>query len=713
MSEDYNQNQMNNIPLHPPPPDISGTETTPQTASAFRGKKTSLGTIVIGISFVLIFSSLITSLFGSESSSYYVYYGNNYYDTYITYSYGFGAICVFIISLIELTGIYYSIIWLKRRHSRIESFGAKYIKYSIIISTLFSMMLGIIWTSYFRFFVTSGYTPSYSFIYLVSSLLGWLLSSIFSLPTCIAIGRGKDMKNVKKIIKNNRGSTKYISFEDISISTGIKPIRVEKHLKRLIKRREISGKLIDDIFYFSHPDVYEYPQPQYNLPPSPGYGAPPPPPTYSPQPQQYVVSPQSRAGIVHQYSDIVKQKVMRKTDLIYEKARRVRLRADDLRDRAKIYRSMGSPRNLKNAELIEYKANALERRATVIDEKARMLEAKYGVVREEPETKATKQAPPPLPTYPPQPHYVASPPSQPQQYVVSPQSRDGIVHHVSSLTQAHEESYNWGDFFSYKLGERIGKGGFGKVHLVERNGRTYAMKIPLDADLGGRETLNLDRSTLKSYVKEAKIWALLTEKIPDGVVNLYDAGIAPFPWFVMEYMPNGSLRTRIERLKRSEAIEITVSVLHILEQAHHRGIAHCDLKPENIFFTADNKLKISDFGLSKIMSKVSKSSDFSSGTLSYAAPEQFASKRFGEKDWRTDIWQVGVLLHEMLTERVPFEGDDISEITYAIINENPPETNLPNELNSVILRALAKRKEDRWQSATEMRMALQEAERGM
>ncbi len=269
-----------------------------------------------------------------------------------------------------------------------------------------------------------------------------------------------------------------------------------------------------------------------------------------------------------------------------------------------------------------------------------------------------------------------------------------------------------GDFFSYRIGEKIGQGGFSKVYFVEdEDGNEFAMKIPLDADLEEGETLDLSEKVLEGFIKEARIWNTLTENKIPGIVELYGFGVHPFPWFVMEYMPNGSLRKRIgnNSMEEKEAVEIAIKVLNTLYYIHHYGIVHRDIKPENILFDDDNEPKLTDFGLGKALGKASKSSQGFSGTIEYSAPEQLSKRKYGNVDWRTDIYQVGAMLYEMLSGQSPFEGDDLGEMTTAILIEEPePIDGVDERLNEIVMKALSKKKEDRWQSAIEFKKKLEE-----
>ncbi len=310
------------------------------------------------------------------------------------------------------------------------------------------------------------------------------------------------------------------------------------------------------------------------------------------------------------------------------------------------------------------------------------------------------------------PLYKQSPPQYQRQVYsdsptrVSPQ----YVHNIYSANASEKKppSFDFGDFFSYQIHNKIGSGGFSDVYAVERNGRRYAMKIPKGVDLSGSDTLELKEKDLEGYGKEAEIWAMLTEREPQAVVNLVDAGIRPFPWFVME-MGERKLGDAVGSAATQEKLRIIAELLGKLDRIHHYGVVHKDIKPDNILFAGGN-WKFTDFGLSKVLSMSSKSSAGFSGTMFYMAPEQVSRKHFGNTDWRTDIWQMGVLAYEMMTDHTPFEVEDAFEITGMILRDEPtPGTKygMDGRLWNVIKKALEKRKEDRWQSAGEFRRELE------
>ena len=272
-----------------------------------------------------------------------------------------------------------------------------------------------------------------------------------------------------------------------------------------------------------------------------------------------------------------------------------------------------------------------------------------------------------------------------------------------------EKNYSWGKFSSYTILKRIGSGGFSEIYLAENNGKKYALKIPKGVDWKKGETLVLDKEEMNIYAKEAEIWAMLTERVPRAVINLVDAGVEPFPWFAMELGKNNLMEV-FRKVSYEEKIKIMIELLGKLDKIHHFGVVHKDIKPENILH-ANGEWKFTDFGLSKIINKSSKSSKLMSGTLFYMAPEQISKKKFGGTDWRTDIWQMGVMMYELLTGHMPFEVEDPGELAMSIIMESPKpatEYGVDEKIWKVMEKALQKKKEDRWQSAAEMKRALEE-----
>ena len=250
----------------------------------------------------------------------------------------------------------------------------------------------------------------------------------------------------------------------------------------------------------------------------------------------------------------------------------------------------------------------------------------------------------------------------------------------------------------YIEAELIGSGGFGRIFKARRksDGKTVAVKVPIA----------LDASTGKSFLREIKAWQNLKH---ENIVELYDMNIMPIPYFEMEYADNRSL----EELKKPVDVEtsgkIVFDIAEGLRYAHSKGIIHRDLKPQNVLLARDLTSKITDWGLSKLMAKGKTSSRYGFSPL-YATPEQLSPKKFGVPDERTDIYQLGVVFYELATGKLPFEGDDITEIISQIITEEPeaPSTINPDAENvdHIILKCLEKKKEERYQSIKELQEEL-------
>ena len=286
---------------------------------------------------------------------------------------------------------------------------------------------------------------------------------------------------------------------------------------------------------------------------------------------------------------------------------------------------------------------------------------------------------------------------------------ESIKKAVQELYKDKEEiRFKSGDFYSYRILDKLGSGGFSTIYRVESGDEVFAMKTPKDIGMDLDETIEINERDIQKFRREASIWAKLTDILPDDVVRLVDVGLQPFPWFVME-LASHSLRDVLKDATYDERIEITLDVLSKFDRIHHQGIVHRDIKPENILFI-DDELKITDFGISKLVNSTTRSTLGVSGTCYYMSPEQIQKSRFGGVDWRTDIWQLGVLIYEIFTSRFPFDSESPYEITSNIMHEEPALISDYLEelepLDNVLLKALRKEKKRRWQSALELKLAI-------
>ncbi|MEJ5251417.1 MAG: protein kinase [Armatimonadota bacterium] len=237
-------------------------------------------------------------------------------------------------------------------------------------------------------------------------------------------------------------------------------------------------------------------------------------------------------------------------------------------------------------------------------------------------------------------------------------------------------------------------------------GRRVAIK-ELDLPEGVTEAQRQER--INRFLREAKAAGRLSHP---NIVTIHEVGVdGGRHYIVMEYLEGENLRERLQRqgaIPLKEAVDITLQVLAALEHAHRMGVVHRDIKPENIHLLPDGLVKLTDFGIARIIFEPNITIDGQIfGTPSYMSPEQIEG---GEIDQRTDIFSVGVVLYEMLTGRKPFTGESIVTITYNIMHKEPtPPPGVPYGIERVLMRAMAKRPIDRYASAREMSEDLKRA----
>lgn len=263
----------------------------------------------------------------------------------------------------------------------------------------------------------------------------------------------------------------------------------------------------------------------------------------------------------------------------------------------------------------------------------------------------------------------------------------------------------------YKTVSRIGDGAMGAVYAAYDPvlSRTIALKT-LNLNLPPEERARFETS----FLDEARAVAKLNHP---NIVTVYDAGKSPLgPYIAMELLEGEELRTilaRGDRLSPNRAAELASRVAEALAYAHASGIVHRDIKPGNIFMVgasgaASSKFqpKVLDFGIAQVSRKpvTASGADTVLGSPAYMAPE---CVRGESVDGRSDIWSLGVVLYELLTGRTPFAGESLQHLLQAILNDAPQPPHalnsaVPLELSRITARALAKRPEDRYQSAKEM-----------
>jgi dienelactone hydrolase/predicted Ser/Thr protein kinase len=252
----------------------------------------------------------------------------------------------------------------------------------------------------------------------------------------------------------------------------------------------------------------------------------------------------------------------------------------------------------------------------------------------------------------------------------------------------------------YRIIEEIGRGGMGVVYKAEdiRLQRMVALKF-LPPNLAGSDELR------ERFLIEARAAAALSHPNICVIHEVEESDERPY--IAMEYVEGETLRDRIRKrsLRTESALAVAIQVAAGLEEAHHKGIVHRDIKSANIMVTAKGQAKVMDFGLAKLWggSSLTKSQT-TLGTVAYMSPEQ---ARGEEVDGRTDLWSLGVVLYEMLTEELPFKGDRDLSIIHSIIHEDPKPIRarkppIPPELQQIVARALKKNPASRYGSAGEM-----------
>ncbi|MHB8894417.1 MAG: Stk1 family PASTA domain-containing Ser/Thr kinase [Candidatus Geothermincolia bacterium] len=258
----------------------------------------------------------------------------------------------------------------------------------------------------------------------------------------------------------------------------------------------------------------------------------------------------------------------------------------------------------------------------------------------------------------------------------------------------------------YELEQLIGTGGMADVYRARDNllGRTVAVKIL-------HPQFAKDPVFIERFRHEAQAAANLNQP---NIVNVFDWGIENTTYYiVMEYVEGRDLKAIIVAggpLMPERAVEIAMSICLALDAAHARGIVHRDIKPQNIIVTNEGQIKVMDFGIARSAggSAMTQTGTIM-GTAQYISPEQAQGRT---ADPRSDLYSLGVVLYEMLTGRVPFDGENPVAIAYKHVREDPLAPSLINpdispELEAVVMKALSKNPENRYQTAMEMRSDLE------
>ena len=275
----------------------------------------------------------------------------------------------------------------------------------------------------------------------------------------------------------------------------------------------------------------------------------------------------------------------------------------------------------------------------------------------------------------------------------------------------------------YEVRSLIGRGGMAEVHLGfdTRLSRVVAIKML-------RRDLAQDSVFQARFRREAQSAASLNHP---NIVAVYDTGeeiiedatgrSIAVPYIVMEYVEGHTVKDLISdgtAVPINEAIEIVSGVLSALQYSHANHLVHRDIKPGNIMLTSDGKVKVMDFGIARALTDSQATMTQTNavvGTAQYLSPEQARGETV---DARSDLYSTGVVLFELLTGRPPFKGDSAVAVAYQHVEQIPPTpssilSDIPDSLDRVVLKSLAKNREDRYPSATAMLADLQRVAQGL
>jgi serine/threonine-protein kinase len=261
----------------------------------------------------------------------------------------------------------------------------------------------------------------------------------------------------------------------------------------------------------------------------------------------------------------------------------------------------------------------------------------------------------------------------------------------------------------YELRAVLGKGAMGTVYdgfdpLIARQVAIKTVRLPAADDLEAQEEL-------ARFKREAQAAGRLSHP---NIVGVFDYGETPdIAYIVMEFVDGTTLKhltDKKDRFELPEIVRLMTELMAGLQYSHDRGVVHRDIKPANIMLTKKGEVKIADFGIARIESSSMTQAGTMLGTPSYMSPEQFMGQTV---DSRTDLYSSGVLLYQLLTGEKPFEGG-LTAIMHKVLNTEPPppsalSVTVPGAFDAVVKKAMAKRPEDRFASATAFAQAVRVA----
>jgi len=284
----------------------------------------------------------------------------------------------------------------------------------------------------------------------------------------------------------------------------------------------------------------------------------------------------------------------------------------------------------------------------------------------------------------------------------APLKEDTPVSHTKTIETPSEELTTGSTFASrYQIIEELGKGGMGKIYKV--NDTEIKEKVALKLL---KPEIAADKKTIERFRNEMKLARKIAHK---NVGRMFDLGKAEETYFItMEYVPGQDLNGLIRqtgKLTTETTLAIAKQVCEGLQEAHKHGVVHRDLKPSNIMVDKDGNVRIMDFGIARsLKTKGITGAGMMIGTPEYMSPEQAEGK---DVDHRSDIYSLGIILYEMLTGRLPFEGDTPLSLAMKHKSEDftaPKILNsrIPDDLNNLIIKCLEKAKAERYQDVEEV-----------
>jgi serine/threonine protein kinase len=262
----------------------------------------------------------------------------------------------------------------------------------------------------------------------------------------------------------------------------------------------------------------------------------------------------------------------------------------------------------------------------------------------------------------------------------------------------------------YEVMEELGRGGMGNVYRVVDKKINEEMALKLL-----HPVIAAEEKTIERFKNELKLARKITHK---NVCRMYDLNEEEgTPYITMEYVRGEDLKSMIRmtgQLSVRRALSIAKQICEGLAEAHRIGVLHRDLKPRNIMVDKEGNARIMDFGIARSLKAEGITGDgIMVGTPEYMSPEQVKGE---ETDERSDIYSLGIILFEMLTGKIPFDGDTSLTIAFKQRTEEPPDpldfnTQIPEELSTVILKCMEKEKKKRYQNSREVFSELDQIEK--